>query len=156
MNYRNYVELEGFLGDNAVQKLTPSGKSLTILSLAVRQSWQKDGAWESRTDWFRIVAWNGVAETAANLKKGAHVRLEGRLSTGVYDGPNGKVRSVEVIAFQIEETPRQEKREAAAETDAPAASRSEPSVDPIPAERTPVEEPTSRKRSRKSTQGETA
>ena len=46
MNYRSYVELEGFLGRNAEQKLISSSKSLTILALAVKESWQKDGQWD--------------------------------------------------------------------------------------------------------------
>ena len=81
----NRVTLIGFLGADAEKKSTSNG-DLTILSLATKTSWKNDaGAWESRTEWHRCVAFAGIANAAANLKKGAHVLIEGELRGREYD-----------------------------------------------------------------------
>ncbi len=81
----NRVTLIGFLGADAEKKSTSNG-DLAILSLATKTSWKNDaGAWESRTEWHRCVAFAGTANAAANLKKGAHVLIEGELRSHEYD-----------------------------------------------------------------------
>ena len=81
----NRVTLIGFLGADAEKKST-NGGDLAILSLATKTSWKNEaGEWESRTEWHRCVAFAGMASAAANLKKGAHVLIEGELRTREYD-----------------------------------------------------------------------
>jgi single-strand DNA-binding protein len=81
----NRVTLIGFLGADAETKST-NGGDLAILSLATKTSWKNDaGEWESRTEWHRCVAFSGMAAAAANLKKGAHVLVEGELRSREYD-----------------------------------------------------------------------
>jgi single-strand DNA-binding protein len=81
----NRITLIGFLGADAEKKST-NGGDLAILSLATKTSWKNDaGEWESRTEWHRCVAFAGMATAAANLKKGAHVLIEGELRSREYD-----------------------------------------------------------------------
>jgi single-strand DNA-binding protein len=81
----NRVTLIGFLGADAETKIT-NGGDLAILSLATKTSWKNDaGEWESRTEWHRCVAFAGMASAATNLKKGAHVLIEGELRSREYD-----------------------------------------------------------------------
>ena len=81
----NRVTLIGFLGADAEKKST-NGGDLAILSLATKTSWKNDaGEWESRTEWHRCVAFSGMASAATNLKKGAHVLIEGELRSREYD-----------------------------------------------------------------------
>ena len=81
----NRVTLIGFLGTDAEKKST-NGGDLAILSLATKTSWKNDsGEWESRTEWHRCVAFSGMANAAANLKKGAHVLVESELRSREYE-----------------------------------------------------------------------
>ena len=81
----NRVTLIGFLGADAEKKSTTGG-DLAVLSLATKTSWKNDaGEWESRTEWHRCVAFSVMAAAATNLKKGAHVLIEGELRSREYD-----------------------------------------------------------------------
>ncbi len=147
--YRNYVELVGYLGGDAQPRYTSNGQAVTNLSLATKHSWQKDGVWQSRTEWHQIVVWNGPAESAAKLTKGAHIRVEGQIRSREYDGQNGKVRTYEIVAFNIEILADEQSRDSSAEPQtAPAPGSDEPSVQTTPAE-PPTPEP-QRKRAQKS------
>jgi single-strand DNA-binding protein len=55
------------------------------------------------TDWFRVVCWNKLAETADQyLKKGARVYVEGRLQIRKYIANGGVERSaVEIVANDL-------------------------------------------------------
>lgn len=80
----NRVTLIGFLGADAEKK--SNGRDLAVLSLATKTSWKNDaGEWESRTEWHRCVAFAAMASVAANLKKGAHVLVEGELRSREYN-----------------------------------------------------------------------
>ena len=68
--------LTGNLGGDPEMRYTDQGKPVTSFSLAV-----SDGFGErKRTLWFRISAWERVAENCnQHLKKGSKVLVEGRL-----------------------------------------------------------------------------
>jgi single-strand DNA-binding protein len=81
----NRITLIGFLGADADKKSTNNG-DLAVLSLATKTSWKNEaGEWESRTEWHRCVAFAGMANAVANLKKGAHLLIEGELRSREYE-----------------------------------------------------------------------
>jgi len=100
----NKVLLIGNLGKDPEMKYTPQGKPVATFSLAVSRSWKgNDGEWKDETEWFRIVAWDKLAETCNEyLRKGSKVYVEGRLQTRKWEGQDGQPReSVEVVAFDL-------------------------------------------------------
>jgi single-strand DNA-binding protein len=94
--YQNRVHLIGYLGKNPDQKsVRASDRKYAVLSLATQQSWKgADEEWHSKTEWHRVVAWNGLGEyAAAKLRKGDHVYVEGTLVSSIYDKDLGKGKS---------------------------------------------------------------
>jgi len=82
--FKNAVDLIGFLGKNAeVKASSDSSTNFTILSLATKESWKnrETGDWESRTEWHNVIAFGKLGEFAATLTKGAHIEVEGSLSS---------------------------------------------------------------------------
>jgi single-strand DNA-binding protein len=85
-------------------RITPSGSSVATFSVASsRSAKQSDGQLKEQTEWFRVVAWEKLAETCASfLKKGSHVFIEGRLQTREWNDPQGqKHQTVELIASEM-------------------------------------------------------
>jgi single-strand DNA-binding protein len=105
--YENRVELMGFLGKSPESKSTKkTGRTLAILSLATKTWWKdKDEQPQEKTEWHRIIVWNGLAEYAADkLKKGDHLYVVGTLVSNVYEKEIGKGKNkskVQITAWQI-------------------------------------------------------
>src|SRR6267154_5148077 len=105
--YENRVELMGFLGKNPESKSTKkTGRTLAIVSLATKTWWTgKDEQRKEKTEWHRIVVWNGLAEYVADkLKKGDHLYVVGTLVSNVYDKEVGKGKAkakAQITAWQI-------------------------------------------------------
>ena len=100
----NKVMVSGRLGRDVELRITPSGSSVATFSVASsRSSKQGDGQFKEQTEWFRVVAWEKLAETCASfLKKGSHVFIEGRLQTRDWTDPQGqKHQTTEVIASEM-------------------------------------------------------
>ena len=82
--FKNTVDLIGFIGKNAEVKVaSDSSTNFTVLSLATKESWKNrdTGEWESRTEWHNVIAFGKLGEFAATLLKGAHIEVEGSLSS---------------------------------------------------------------------------
>ncbi|NWG22477.1 MAG: single-stranded DNA-binding protein [Chloroflexi bacterium] len=98
----NKVMLTGHLGADPEMRFTPQGSAVTTFRVASNRSWKSgDGAQHDDTEWFRIVAWEKLAEICNEyLKKGTRVYIEGRLQTRSWDDKNtGEKRYMtEVIA----------------------------------------------------------
>jgi single-strand DNA-binding protein len=100
----NKVLLIGNLGKDPEMKYTPQGTPMTTFSVAVsRRRQTPDGEWKDETEWFRIVAWQKLAEQCNEyLRKGSKVYIEGRLQTREWQGQDGQNRQiVEVIANEM-------------------------------------------------------
>jgi single-strand DNA-binding protein len=95
MNF-NQLTIIGFIGKNAETKQLPNGTPVTKFSVATTRSWKDDkGEWKAKTQWHTVVAYgNGFAQLASRLSKGAHVFVQGELTTREYDRtiqvPSGK------------------------------------------------------------------
>lgn len=101
----NRVELQGYLGRDAEVKKFDSGRALVTFSLATSESYKNSkGEWVNNTAWHNITLWqNGKKPDADYLKKGALVRIEGKLNTRKYTDREGKDRYVtEIVAQRAE------------------------------------------------------
>lgn len=101
----NKVMIIGNLGKDPEMKYTPQGTPITTFSVAVSRTRKSgDGQVIDETEWFRIVAWERLAETCNEfLRKGSKVYIEGRLQTRKYTGQDGQERQiVEVVAQEMQ------------------------------------------------------
>jgi single-strand DNA-binding protein len=94
MSYLNSVSLIGFVGSDPEQRQARNnGAKFTVFSIATQRSWKNaEDEWVSKTEWHRIAVFRPrLAEhVLSNVKKGAHVLVEGSLVSSTYDPPNGK------------------------------------------------------------------
>ena len=99
----NKILLSGRLGKDVELKHTPNGDAVTTFSVASSRSTREGDSWKEQTEWFRVVAWQKLAEFCANnIAKGSHVFIEGRLQTREYTDASGTKRfSTEVIATEV-------------------------------------------------------
>lgn len=101
----NKVMIIGNLGKDPEMRFTANGSAVANFSVAVsRQYSAGDGERREETEWFRVVAWNKLAELCNQyLQKGRRVYVEGRLQTRSWDGQDGQKRySTEVIANEVQ------------------------------------------------------
>ena len=100
----NKVMIIGNLGKDPEMKYTPQGTPITTFSVAVsRNRKSPEGQMIDETEWFRVVAWERLAETCNEyLHKGSKVYIEGRLQTRKWTGQDGQERQmVEVVANEM-------------------------------------------------------
>ena len=108
--YQNKVTLIGFLGNDAEVR-SNDNRSFTVLSLATKSSYKKDGKYISHTEWHRCMVFGKLCEFAGTLKKGAHIQVEGELRSREYDSKktDSKQRIWEVRVDSILKLDRAEK-----------------------------------------------
>lgn len=97
----NKVQIIGRLGADPELRFTPGGTPVATFRVAAGRQWMDgNGALHEETEWFRVVAWNSLAERCHQfLSKGARVYVEGRLQTRKWQDQDGQDRyTAEVIA----------------------------------------------------------
>lgn len=105
MNF-NQLTIIGFIGKNAETKQLPNGTPVIKFSVATTRSWKDDkGEWKDKTQWHTVVAYGqSFTQVAPRLTKGAHVFVQGELTTREYDRtvqvPNGK-KTIEHVIQQL-------------------------------------------------------
>ena len=96
MSYLNSVTIVGFVGADPEQRQARNnGSKFTVLSVATQRSWKNaEDEWVSKVEWHRVAIFRPrLAETVLNnIKKGAHVLVEGSLVSSTYEQPNGKAK----------------------------------------------------------------
>jgi single-strand DNA-binding protein len=100
----NKVQMTGRLGADPEMRYTPQGHAVTTFRAASNRSWRTaEGEAHEDTEWFRVVAWNKLAEICYQwLAKGSRVYVEGRLQTRQWQDQEGQTRSqTEIIAIDI-------------------------------------------------------
>ena len=90
----NKIVLVGHLGADPESRFTPSGVAVSTFNMATNESWKnKDGEYEDRTEWHRIVLYGKAAETASEyMKKGQLAYVEGRIRTRSWEDKDGMTR----------------------------------------------------------------
>ena len=92
----------GRLGNDPEKRYLASGAPVTSFSIATEKKYKdKNGAYQTKTEWHNIVAWNNLAETTHKyLKKGKLVYIEAEHTTQTWDGRDGKRRyKSEFVAY---------------------------------------------------------
>lgn len=99
----NKVLLIGHLGKPPEMKFTAGGKAVTTFTVAVNRPMRTDdGERGEETEWFRVVAWEKLAETCNQyLQKGSRVYLEGRLQTRSWEADGQTHYRTEVVAQEL-------------------------------------------------------
>ena len=97
----NKVILIGNLGRDAELRVTPTGSSVTTLSLATTEKWtDRSGQRQEKTEWHRVVfwvksddgsgGWGRITKPVVELLlKGRQVYVEGRLETRSWTDKDG-------------------------------------------------------------------
>lgn len=97
----NKVTLIGNLGRDPEVRRLENGAAVASFSIATSENYQdKEGNWQTQTEWHNIVAWRNRAEQAEKIfKKGSMVYIEGKLTTRKYTDQNNVERyRTEVVA----------------------------------------------------------
>lgn len=79
------------------------GQNKITFTVACEHRFQKNGEWESKPSFIRVVAWRDLAERGKPvLEKGMRVMVTGRLDQRSWKDDDGKTNSmVEVVADDI-------------------------------------------------------
>jgi single-strand DNA-binding protein len=130
----NKVQMTGRLGADPEMRYTAQGHAVTTFRAASNRSWRTaEGEAHEDTEWFRVVAWNKLAEICNQwLSKGSRVYVEGRMQTRQWQDQEGQTRyQTEVIAIDIIILDSRRDGTPAPQDDAPVA------IDATPTSRTP-------------------
>lgn len=97
----NRVILIGNLGKDPEVRRLENGAVVAKLALATNESYKdKEGNWQTQTEWHDVVVWRQLAERAeSSLKKGMSVYVEGKLTHRTWQDQDGNSRrTTEVVA----------------------------------------------------------
>lgn len=100
----NKVQLTGRLGADPALRYTAHGSAIITFRVASNRIWRTaSGASHEDTEWFRVVAWDQLAEQCHRLlTRGAHIYVEGRLQTRAWSDEAGQPRAAtEVVASEV-------------------------------------------------------
>src|SRR3989338_2549829 len=100
----NKVLLIGNLTRDPEMRYTPAGAAVCTFGLATNRQWKTEtGETKEEAEFFRLVAWNKLAEICSQmLHKGNRVFAEGRLQTRNWTGNDGQQRTtVEVVIYDM-------------------------------------------------------
>lgn len=101
----NKVILVGNVGQDPEVKYTASGVPVAKLSLATNDRFKdKNDAWQDRTKWHSIVAWQRLAGIVGEyVRKGSTLYIEGKLQTSTWEDKHSgeKKYRTEIVARDI-------------------------------------------------------
>lgn len=131
------VTIIGNLGRDPETRYSPAGKMSVSFSVATSRKWNDAGGnLQENTTWFRITAWNKLAEILDKLTqqgalaKGRQVFVMGNIEQKEWTGQDGQTRtSLEVTAdtVQLVGAPRESNA-----APAPASEYDAPDMDTVP------------------------
>ena len=102
----NKVEIQGFLGKDAIVRTFESGRTLINMSVATSESYKNQlNEWVTTTTWHLVAFWrNKNDEKYDFLKKGKKVNVMGKLNNRKYTDKDGNDRYItEVLAHKVEQ-----------------------------------------------------
>ncbi|MDX1413603.1 MAG: single-stranded DNA-binding protein [Candidatus Promineifilaceae bacterium] len=100
----NKVLLIGYLESQPEVRESPNGRRIATFTLTTSRSWiSAQGEQHEETEWFSIVAWDGLAEIcSSHLTHDQAVYVEGRLQTRSWQDDQGRTHfRTEVVAQDI-------------------------------------------------------
>lgn len=99
----NEVILVGNVGKN-VESRTVNGVTVANFTLATSEGYKdKNGQWQSTTEWHNIVCWRGLADYAVNrIEKGRLIYVHGKIKSRSWEDNNGvKHYATDIVADTI-------------------------------------------------------
>jgi single-strand DNA-binding protein len=101
----NKTLLIGYLCADPEKRVTTGGNSVVSVSLATTDKWKdKQGNPQEKTEFHRLVIWQGADAFAQYTKKGSQVYIEGSLQTREWADKDGNKRyttEINVRSFQF-------------------------------------------------------
>jgi single-strand DNA-binding protein len=99
----NKIMVIGNVGTDPDMRYTPNGTPVTSFRIATNRRYNtQDGERREETEWFRVVAWNRLAEQCNQyVTKGMRVYAEGRLKSDTWTGMDGQTRFTNEINANI-------------------------------------------------------
>lgn len=111
----NEVTLIGNLGTDPDTKTFPDGGYLVRLNIATNRNYKnREGEWQTDTEWHSVTVRGAVAERAQKLSKGARIMVRGSIQSRKYqkkDGSQGYSYEIMVAgpqSFIADQTPRRQ------------------------------------------------
>ena len=101
----NKMLVIGNVGRDPEMRYTPNGNAVTSFTIAVNRYYTPAGGErQEETEWFRVVAWNRLAETCNNyVTRGMKVYVEGRLRSDTWVAQDGQTRFTnEIVANTVQ------------------------------------------------------
>ena len=107
----NKVILIGNLGKDPEIRKFDNGGAVTKFPVATNENYRdKNGEWQTVTEWHNVTVWGPAAERAEkDFKKGTMVYIEGKLTTRKYQDQQGVDKYITEVRAAV--TRRLEKRE---------------------------------------------
>lgn len=105
MSSLNKAMLIGRLGQDPEVRYTQSNTAVANFSLATNERYKdRNGEFQERTEWHRIVAWGRTAEICQQyLKKGSLIYIEGPIQTREWEDKDGQKKyTTEVKALTMQ------------------------------------------------------
>ena len=101
--YLNRITLIGYLANDAERRMVDGENAHIVLTLVTKTSWKNStGEWQSHSESHRCVGWGlKFAEFAKNLKKGAHLEVEGELRSREYEKESVRHRVFEIRIHSV-------------------------------------------------------
>lgn len=116
MGNLNKVQLIGHICADPEKKVTNSGVSVVSVSLATTEKWKdkQTQQMQEKTEFHRLVVWQGADVFCQYLKKGSQVYIEGSLQTKEWQDKDNNKRyttEVNVRSFQFLDKPQQQNQQ---------------------------------------------
>ncbi len=96
----NCCTLIGRIGKDIELRYLPSGKAVASFSIAVDQSYKKDGQKVEKTSWFDIAVFNGAEAINQYFHKGSRIGIVGELEQQTWKDQSGGNRSKVIIKLR--------------------------------------------------------
>ncbi len=90
----NQIYLDGFICKKPIYRMTPLGREIADLLLAVNRAYGK-------SDYIPCICWGRNARFAGSLEVGAHIRLWGRIQSRQYQKKMSDETVINRVAYEI-------------------------------------------------------
>lgn len=94
INYPNHIRLDGFLCRKPVFRMTPGGREITDIMLAVHRGYGK-------TDYLPCILWGRNARFGRHLSVGSRLLIDGRIQSRIYQKRVGEDDYVERETYEV-------------------------------------------------------
>ena len=98
------ITIIGNVGRAPDLRYTQTGAGVCSFSVAVNRKWTNaDGSKGEKTTWFKVSAWNKLAEICNQyVKKGMQVMVVGEVDVSTFTGDDGQMRySLDIKASEV-------------------------------------------------------